>query len=107
VIKRAELEWGGFADVNDSNFISSGDVDGTLVQAVLVKGSKTKIEVPKSLKGDGNISQLLAGFDGDVLLFEGDGSGTLTLDLKATQAANENGNKTVKAVATELLATLK
>jgi hypothetical protein len=98
--KYASLNW-DVAGVPDANFSSWGNTFDKLTGTVLVKGSKVKVEVPKSPKGSGSfrhsISSSNVPFDGVV-----DGTAKLTLDVAKTQKANAAG-LTVKAEA-DLLA---
>jgi hypothetical protein len=97
------LEWYNFESTTDDTYQSEGDVSGKLVGVALVKGDKTKYQVPKSLKDDGEFGR----FFPHGAAFDADGRAILTLDLKTTQAANENGGTTVTAVIDQLLPTLK
>jgi hypothetical protein len=99
------LEWGDddeLLGVSDANQNSWGVAWGKLVDTALVKGSKAKVGVPKSLKGNGCFSHWISLTDvpfGSVT----DGTLSLSLDTSTTQKANAAGAD-VNTVATELAA---
>jgi hypothetical protein len=97
----ASLAW-AVAGVSDANLTSSGTGWGKLVDTALVKGSKEKVGVPKSLKGTANFEQFISLTDVPFSPVT-DGSLSLSLDVPATQNANVAG-KDVNTVATELAA---
>ncbi len=93
------LAW-NLTGVSDANLTSTGTGWGKLVGTALVKGSKVKVSVPKSLKGNGSFQQDIS--DTDIPFSPvTDGALSLSLDVPNTQKANLAG-KDVNTVATEL-----
>ncbi len=98
--KFAYLYINDLSGVTDANLYIWGESWGTLAGTVLVKGSKAKVEVPKSLKGSGNFENWIS--DSNVPFSSPiDGAMNLTLDTAKTQTANFTG-QTVKDVVDSL-----
>jgi hypothetical protein len=100
--KYASLNWDRLDGVPDANFDSWGNTFDKLAGTVLVKGSKVKVEVPKSPKGSGSFEHWISSSN---VPFTGVGDGTakLTLDVAKTQKANAAGLTVAAAVADSTL----
>jgi len=95
--KYASLDFWSFEGITDSNQSAGGEAWGKMAATVLVKGSKVKVEVPKSLKGTGGFVKRISPVNCPIDI-PIDGTVSLTLDAKNTQEANKS-ILTVKALA--------
>ncbi len=86
--------------VSDANLTSTGIGWGKLVGTALVKGSKVKVSVPRSLKGNAVFEDFVTETNVPFSPVT-EGTVSLSLDVSTTQKANLAG-KDVNEVATEL-----
>ena len=105
----AELSWNSNTSGTEPND-SWADTLGNVVGTVLVKGG-AKVDVPKSLKGNGGFEKQPAdpGVDENTYLFTGGpgSTATLTLDTAKTKKANASSSKTVADVVADTTLKLK
>ena len=100
--KYAQLGWEATGSGSTDPNYSNGQVLGKCVRTVLVTGGTTKVDVPKSLKGQGGFYKTSSSIGNLYLVKDGPSSTTtLTLDVAKTKKAN-TGNLTVQQMADSL-----